>query len=279
MIEWSGLADWESELKPFYLTALKMLGADRNPELFDGDLALRDMAIKMGIEDKFEHTDVGVFFGEKDVEVDDPYFEGEGPRRTGCNFCGGCMTGCRYNAKNTLDKNYLWLAQKKGATILAENEVVNILPLDGVSGSSGYEVSYKSSLGILKKEKKVRAKGVIFSGGILGSVKLMLKLKKKSLPNISDKLGDQVLTNNETLVSVSTLDKDKDISKGVAIGSILHTDDNSHLEVVRYSEGSGFWKLAHTPYTTGKNSFLRIAGIIGAILRAPVKYIRIYGDG
>ena len=186
------------------------------------------------------------------------------------------MTGCRHNAKNTLDKNYLWLAQKKGAEILAENEVIDVKPIDGQEGKSGYKIRIKSNTGLFRRKRSLTAKGVIFSGGVLGSVRLMLKLKKKSLPGLSDMLGENVLTNNETLISVSTLDKEKDVSKGVAIGSIFHPDENSHLEVVRYCEGSGFWKLLHSPYTTGKNSFVRLAGIFGAFFKSPVKYMRIY---
>jgi cholesterol oxidase len=250
---WSNLADWETELRPYYQRALKMLGANQNPKLFDSDLILEKLAKEIGQEDQFEHTDVAVFFGKEEQRVDDPYFTGKGPQRTGCNFCGGCMTGCRYDAKNTLDKNYLYLAQKQGAEILAENEVCAVEPLDSEDGKTGYRVSVRTSTRIFRKKKLLTTKGIIFSGGVLGTVKLLLKMRSSSLPRLSGKLGDLIRTNNETLISVSTLDKNKDVSKGVAIGSILHTDENSHLEVVRYSSGSGFWKLLHLPYTTGKN--------------------------
>jgi cholesterol oxidase len=186
------------------------------------------------------------------------------------------MTGCRNDAKNTLDKNYLFLAQKNGAEILAEHEVFNIIPMDGADGTTGYKVLAKTSTQLFKKKKEIQAKGIILSGGVLGTVKLLLKLKKKSLPRLSDKLGDHIRTNNETLISVSTLDKNKDLSKGIAIGSILHTDDNSHLEVVRYGNGSGFWKLLHLPYTTGKNAFIRIVKMIGAFMKSPFAYFKIY---
>jgi cholesterol oxidase len=273
---WSDLADWETELRPFYHRALKMLGADKNPTLFDGDLVLKELALQIGKEEKFEHPDVAVFFGKEEIKVKDPYFEGKGPDITGCSFCGSCMTGCRNDAKNTLDKNYLFLARKNGAEILAEHEVFNILPMDGSEGTTGYKVYAKTSTRLLSKKKEYTAKGIIFSGGVLGTLKLLLKLKKKSLPLLSEKLGDQIRTNNETLISVSTLNKNKDLSKGIAIGSILHTDENSHLEVVRYGRGSGFWKLLHLPYTTGKNAFLRIVKMIGAFLKSPLSYFKIY---
>ncbi|SHG40875.1 cholesterol oxidase [Flavobacterium segetis] len=273
---WSALADWENELKPFYKTALNMLGATRNPKLFDGDLALKELAKNIGKEDQFENPEVAVFFGKAGVKVKDPYFEGKGPDRAGCNFCGGCMTGCRFNAKNTLDKNYLYLAQNLGAKILAEQEVYDVVPQDGKNGSTGYKIMLKSSTNYFKNRKELTAKGVVFSGGVLGTVKLLLKLKHKSLPLISDKLGQDIRTNNETLISVSTLDDTKNVSKGVAIGSLLHTDDNSHLEIVRYAEGSGFWKLLHLPLSNGKNTFTRLFNMAKQVLSYPIKYFKIY---
>ena len=183
------------------------------------------------------------------------------------------MTGCRHNAKNTLDKNYLHLAQLLGTQILAEQEVFDVKPLDD---NQGYKVLVKSSTKLFKKKQAFTARGVIFSGGVLGTIKILLKLKNKSLPKLSDKLGDDIRTNNETLISVSTLDKNKDFSKGVAIGSLLHTDENSHLEIVRYSYGSGFWKILHLPYTTGNNIIVRILNMLKAILKSPLGYLKIY---
>ncbi|PHR31900.1 MAG: GMC oxidoreductase [Fluviicola sp.] len=273
---WSKLKDWESELAPYYQEALKMLGASKTPKFFDADIGLKKVAQKLNMEDQFDATNVGVYFGEENVSKDDPYFGGEGPERTGCNYCGACMTGCRNNSKNTLDKNYLYLAQKRGAEILAEHEVYDVKPINSIDGTNGYEVAIKTSTKFFTRKKKITSKGVIFSGGVLGTIKLLLKLKNTSLPNISDKLGQDIRTNNETLVSVSSLEKDKDFSKGVAIGSILHTDENSHLEVCRYSEGSNAWKLLHLPYATGKNVFIRLAKVLWSLIKSPVKYFRIY---
>lgn len=273
---WSKLNDWETELKPYYSQALKMLGATKNPKLFDGDIGLKTVAKKLKFEDKFDTTTVAVYFGEENITKDDPYFDGMGPKRTGCNYCGACMTGCRNNSKNTLDKNYLYLAQKKGTKILTEHEVYNVKPIQTEDGSDGYEVALKTSTKVITKRQTIKTKGVIFSGGVLGTVKLLLKLKKSSLPNISDKLGQDIRTNNETLVSVSTLEKDKNFSKGVAIGSILDTDENSHLEIVRYSEGSNAWKLIHLPYVTGRNVFIRLGKVFFALVKSPVNYFKIY---
>ncbi len=273
---WKDLNDWEKELKPYYEEALRMLGASKNPELFDADLGLKKISESLNIKEKFAATRVAVFFGTPNKKQKDPYFDGEGPDRTGCNFCGACMTGCRHNAKNTLDKNYLYLAQKNGAKILAENEVIDVQPIDAADGSKGYEVSFKSSTKIFKKRKKIRTKGVIFSGGVLGTLKLLLKLKKKSLPNLSDKLGEDIRSNNETLVSVTGLEKDKNYSKGIAIGSILDTDENSHLEICRYGEGSDAWKLVHLPYVTGSNVISRLFKILLKLIKHPVDYFKIY---
>jgi|TARA_R110000737_G_scaffold21837_3_gene40393 cholesterol oxidase len=273
---WAELNDWESELKPHYSEALRMLGATQNPKLFDGDIGLKTVAQKLNIEEKFNPTNVAVYFGEENVTEKDPFFEGEGPDRTGCNYCGACMTGCRNNSKNTLDKNYLYLAQKLGAKIIAEKEVYDVKPINSRDGKDGYEVSFKSSTKLFAKKRKVEAKAVIFSGGVLGTVKLLLKLKEKSLPNLSEKLGEDIRSNNETLVSVSSLDSDKNFSKGVAIGSILDTDENSHLEICRYGEGSNAWKLVHFPYVTGNNVFLRLGKVFLALVKSPVKYFRVY---
>lgn len=268
---WKGLAEWESELKPHYKTALRMLGATKNPKLFDGDLALEQLAEEIKRRNHFDTPEVGVYFGKPGETVKDPFFGGKGPDRSGCNFCGGCMTGCRYNAKNTLDKNYLWLAQQNGATILSENKVYDVRPSE-----SGYDVYSRSSTSLFPKSKHFKAKGVIFSGGVLGTVKLLLKLKKSSLPKLSDKVGEDIRSNNETLISVSTKSKKSDFSKGVAIGSILHTDENSHLEVVRYSNGSGFWKLLHLPLSSGKTFAARSLSIIGQFVSSPFTWAKTY---
>ncbi|SEM27164.1 cholesterol oxidase [Aquimarina amphilecti] len=268
---WKQLADWQSELEPFYKTALRMLGAQKNPYLFDGDKALEELADKMNIKEGFSKTDVAVFFGTPNKKVSDPYFGGKGPDRTGCNFCGGCMTGCRIGAKNTLDKNYLYLAQQLGATVLAEHEVFDVLP-----SSDGYTVKFKSSTKLLKIKKGVKSKGIIFSGGVLGTVKLLLKLKKKSLPKLSSNLGSDIRTNNESLISVTNLNGKKDMSKGVAIGSILNTDKNSHLEIVRYAKGSGFWRLSHLPLTHGKNTVVRVTKMITSFISHPISYLKLY---
>ncbi len=273
---WAHLADWQTELQPHYETALKMLGAVKNPREEVGDLVLKRLAEEKHIEDQYEPTNIGVFLGEPGETVPDPYFNGEGPERTGCIFCGACMTGCRYNAKNSLDKNYLHLAQRKGAKIIAENEVYDVIPVDSQNGSKGYRVKWKSSTGILRKRGEVSSKGIVFAGGVLGTVPLLLKLKKSALPRLSLKTGMDIRTNSESLVGITTFDKNISFSEGVAIGSILHTDPFSHLEPVRYGSGSGFWRLLMSPLVYGGNVLVRLIKSIGDILTHPLKNLRIF---
>jgi len=273
---WSNLLDWEKELKPHYQTALRMLGANKNPALFDGDKALLEIAKDMGKEGDFSATNVGVYFGKPNETVPDPYFDGQGPDRTGCNFCGACMTGCPNNSKNTLDKNYLHLAQNYGAEIVAEKEVVDVKPIGDSSGKNGYSVTFRDSTKIFKKNTTLKTKAVVFSGGVMGTLKLLLKLKATSLPQISDHLGHDIRTNNETLISVSSLNEDTNTSKGVAIGSILKTDENSHLEICRYGEGSGAWKFTHLPYSASKNHLVRYANMLIGFLKSPIDYLKVY---
>ncbi|RLD41704.1 MAG: GMC family oxidoreductase [Bacteroidetes bacterium] len=272
---WSGLENWETTLKPHYETALRMLGAAKNPYLELGDNLLQKLAIQEGRGEHFEAADVSVFFGEADKTFPDPYFNGKGPERTGCNICGACMTGCRYNAKNSLDKNYLHLALNKGLKIIAEKEVVGVKPIDKTDGTDGYSITFQCSTSLFSKQKTtIQSKAVIFAGGVLGTVKLLLQLKKTTLPNLSDRVGDDVRTNNESLIFNVNLNKEKDLTKGIAIGSVYHADEHSHLEPVRYGRGSGFWRTLLVPVVTEGNFFSRMFQIAGKILRHPFTYLR-----
>ncbi len=275
---WKGLANWETELAPYYQRAKRMLGAAPNPQFFDNDRALERLAEEIGQREHFGPTTVSVYFGQPGQTVPDPYFGGEGPERTGCIFCGGCMTGCRHNAKNSLDKNYLYLAQKHGAEILAEHEVVDVRPIGAPDGSDGYEVVFKPTARLFGRRHRLRTRGVVFAGGVLGTVGLLLRLKERSLPRLSERVGCEVRTNNESLIMITQLEGDEDLSRGVAIGSILHTDEHSHLEVCRYGPGSGAWRLMMLPYVTGPNPVVRLLRMIGEVLRHPRawwKYLRV----
>lgn len=272
---WRHLADWEQELLPHYQTARHMLGAVPSPRIEPGDEALRTLATQMGKQDSFEPPHVAVFFGDQGKTVSDPYFNGKGPERAGCTYCGGCMLGCRFNAKNTLDKNYLHLAQQAGAKIQAESEVVDVIPLNENQGKSGYEIHWKASTQLFGSKGRIRTQGVVFSGGVMGTIKLLLKLKESSLPQLSERLGQGVRTNSEALIAVTSADKQQDFSKGIAIGSIMHPDANSHVEPVRYSAGAGFWRLTMVPMVRGGNILTRAAKLLGSWLRHPITNFKV----
>jgi len=175
-----------------------------------------------------------------------------------------------------LDKNYLYLAQKRGARILAGYEVTDVKPIGRADGADGYRIRMNKSTSLLARKKTFTTRGVVFAGGVMGTVRLLLKLKKKSLPCLSDRVGHDIRSNNETLVSVTTLDPEKDMPQGLAIGSIFHSDRSSHLEAVRYGPGSDAWKYLHLPYMPGKSFLRRLWGILQAFFSAPGDYFRIY---
>lgn len=268
---WAKLMDWESELKPYYKKARTMLGTTTNPRFFDSDNRLKDLALSIDKASAFSPTEVAVFFGEKNKTVKDPFFNGKGPDRTGCNFCGQCMTGCPHNAKNTLDKNYLYLAQQLGCEIMAEHEIRDISPIAG-----GYQVKFRKSTTYWGSNKKLTSRGIVLSGGVLGTTRLLMKLKKKSLPKLSDQLGKMVRTNNEALIFSVTTNKETDYSKGIAIGSIIDVDENTHLEPVRYGRKSGFWRILMWPMVTEANFLKRIGKLIITPFLSPVKWLKTY---
>jgi cholesterol oxidase len=273
---WTQLADWEEELRPHYETALKMLGAVQNPRLEIGDLALQQLAAEIGKRDNFRPTNVAVFFGEPEETVPDPYFDGEGPERAGCNYCGGCMIGCRYNAKNTLDKNYLFLAQKHGAEIKDQSEVYDIKPLMDKHGKDGYLVQWKNSTSIFKKKGTFSCRGIIFSGGVLGSIPLLLKLKDRLLPFISDLVGHYIRTNSESFVGITVPDKKTVFSDGISIGSILRTDKVTHVEPVRYPAGSGIWRLLIAPMAQSQYFINQVANFFRDWLTHPLENFKVF---
>jgi cholesterol oxidase len=271
---WAGLADWQTELEPHYLTAWKMLGATINPKLAESDLALQKLAQQLNKESSFSPTTVAVYFGQPDVTVSDPYFDGRGPDRKGCIHCGACMTGCRHNAKNTLDRNYLHLAQQLGAQILAEHKVTGIKQ-HSESGKESYQVVFRKSTAWFSKQKVLSAGHVIFSGGVMGTIPLLLKLKKTTLPGLSPRVGEMIRTNNEALIINTTTDRNLELYKGVAIGSILETDENSFVEPVRYGKGSGFWRLAMLPMVSERNPLKRMFKLLITPFKDPISWMKV----
>jgi cholesterol oxidase len=274
---WNDPLPWGEVLAPHYRTARRMLGVARNPRLWPADEVLREMAAKIGMGHTFRATDVGAYFGEPDRTVPDPYFRGEGPARAGCNHCGGCMVGCRHNAKNTLPKNYLYFAEKWGARVLAESEVVDVRPLTANNGQSfvnrpRYEVTYQSSTSPNRRRRTVGANNVVFAGGVMGTMGLLLRLRdvRKSLPEVSPRLGDMVRTNSEAILGSVARNSRIDYSKGVAIPSIFNLDEITRVEPVRYPDGSSLLRYLAAPLIDRDVSIpLRALRAIGWSLRHP----------
>ncbi|PWT99852.1 MAG: cholesterol oxidase [Terriglobia bacterium] len=282
---WAGLADWKSDMPQHYATALRMLGVTENHILGAADHMLQRAATAQGIGGTFYRTHVAVFEppeGERGGQTcPDPYFGGEGPDRATCTGCGGCMMGCRYNAKNTLDKNYLYFAEKQGARVFAETKVIDVVPLNGqADGSEGYQVrTEKSTAWFRKRPRTFTCRGVVFAASALGTMDLLFRLKQKgSLPAISDELGHRVRTNAESLIGVRVPHSADDLSKGVAIGSGIYLDDHTHIEATRYPEGSDTLGLLATILTGGKPGRKRIlawlANLAVSLLRHPFRTIR-----
>lgn len=281
---WNSPLPWGEILKPHYETAKKMFGVARNPKLWKADLLLKEMADERGMGHTFRATDVGSYFGEAGVTVPDPYFGGEGPARAGCQHCGGCMVGCRHNAKNTLPKNYLYFAEKRGAKVQAEVEVMNVRPLttdggrsavNGLPSDARYEVTYRDSTKLFKRTQTVHAKNVIFSAGVMGTMKLLLNLRdvKKSLPKLSRRLGTMVRTNSEGLLGSVARKSDINYSEGVAISSIYNHDEMTRIEPVRYPDGSSLMRFLAAPLIDKNFSIpRRILNFLGWALTHPIDF-------
>lgn len=281
---WQHLAHWKEVLRPHYETAKRMLGVTRNPYQGKADQVLREIAETRGTAETFRATEVGVFFGPEGEEVPDPYFDGHGPARCGCHFCGACMVGCRYNAKNTLPKNYLYFAEKNGADLLSESEVVDVIPITPASSlvkdeiGPRYKVVYCSSKAWpVKKQYAVKARNVIFSAGVLGTLKLLFRCRDMtgSLPDVSQKLGDLVRTNSEALMGVIHRDDRINYSEGIAITSIVKADEVTRVEPVRYPDGSSVMRLISAPLIYARGRVLkRLAITLGAFVRHPIDSLR-----
>jgi len=282
---WAGLAPWKTEMPQHFSTARRMLGATENHILGPADHLLRRVADATGVGGTFYRTSVGVFQaseGEEGGETyPDPYFGGDGPERSTCIACGGCMMGCRYHAKNSLDKNYLYLAEKHGARVFAETKVVDVVPRNGeADGSDGYEVRTVGSMfGSGHKPRRFTCRGVVFAASALGTMDLLFRLQQKgSLPAISHQLGNRVRTNAESMIGVRVPGIREDLSKGVAIGSGIYLDQFTHIEAMRYPEGSDALGFLCTLLTNGKPGWTRIAllvrNFLGALLRHPIRTVR-----
>jgi cholesterol oxidase len=267
----------KAEFGPYYTLAQRMLGVTDNPVETDQDVLMRETAAELGREQTYRLTPVGVYFGTKGEPAADPYFDGEGPDRLGCELCGECMTGCRRDAKNSLDKNYLFFARKFGARIFARNQAVDIRPLTP-DGGEGYLVRTRASTGLRRRARGLtfKAREVVLAAGTLGTNRLLLQLKKKGrLPALSPHLGRFTRTNSETLLGVRSLDRRADYSRGVAITSSVHPDDVTHIEPVRFGSGHDAMSLLVAALTDGGKRVPRPLRWLGREILHPVRNLRL----
>ncbi|HEY0783010.1 MAG TPA: GMC family oxidoreductase N-terminal domain-containing protein, partial [Thermoanaerobaculia bacterium] len=279
---WPRGVDWRSRLAPHYETAKRILGVTENPHLWEGDRMLRKFAESLGKDDSFRPTNVAVLFGERPGEaVGDPFFGGEGPERRTCLYCGGCMVGCRHGAKNTLDKNYLWFAEKLGAEVVPETRVRGIAPLRDPAGGrgdgrNGFLVTTESvTAKLAPRRRRIRTRGVVLAAGALGTVELLLACRDAgTLPDLPTALGRRVRTNSEAICGATARGDSADYSQGIAIASGFHPEPDTYVEVVRYPKGSDFMGLLATLLTDGGTRLTRPLRWLGSCLRHPIDFLR-----
>jgi cholesterol oxidase len=263
--QWRDIADWQAELAPHYDQAERMLGVTTYGRTTSADVAVKAVAERMGVGDTYHPTPVGVYFGRSGV---DPFFGGAGPERQSCEHCGSCMTGCRVGAKNTLVKNYLYLAERAGAVVYPLTTVLDVRP-----AAAGYVVATRGT-DKRSRRRAFEADQVIFAAGALGTQKLLHRLKASgALPGLSGRLGALTRTNSESIVGARSLRGDVDFTDGVAITSSFHPDGHTHIEPVRYGPGSNAMGLLQTVLTDGGP--WRPLRWFGVFFRHPLRHLRL----
>ncbi|HSN81274.1 MAG TPA: GMC family oxidoreductase [Polyangiales bacterium] len=270
---WAGLGvDWRAELAAPYEQASSMLGVVTNPDHGKMDDWLRATAEAMDARDTFGPVQQGIYFGKPGKTSPDPFFGGAGPERTGCTRCGRCLTGCAEGSKNSLDKNYLYLAEAKGAQILPERKAVSIRPLDG----GGYEVQTVSPYFPHRKHAPLRAKYVILAGGVIGTLELLFRCRDelRTLPRLSDRLGKLVRTNSEAIVAALAPNPDEDLTHGAAISSHFYVGGHTHITQNRFPPGYEFMRWYQGPLVDGHTPVRRAMRTLAAIAAHPVHSLR-----
>ncbi|HJU97419.1 MAG TPA: GMC family oxidoreductase [Jiangellaceae bacterium] len=280
--QWRDITDWRAELGPFYDQAERMLGVSYDSRDTPSDAVMRAVAEHMGVADTFHYAPVGVFFGEPGKEVPDPYFGGAGPARTGCLHCGECMTGCRHGAKNTLETNYLHLAERAGARIMPRSTVLAVRPRQ----PSGYDVEIRRTpngptsvvndrLRGRRGRRTLCAEHVLFAAGTLGTQALLHRMRGDGvLPRISRHLGVLTRTNSEALLGATADRPVADYSLGTAITSSIHPDATTHIEPVRYGRGSNAMGLLGTVLVDGGGRLPRPVRFLGVAARHPARFLK-----
>jgi cholesterol oxidase len=275
--QWGDLADWESELAPHYAEAQRMLGVAEVETDDAADDLLREYGEHIGVGDTYRKTPVGIFFGEPGKTVADPYFGGEGPERTGCTYCGRCMVGCPRGAKNTLVKNYLYLAEQRGVEVIPDRTVTEIRPLGAEDGSDGYSIASERS-GVIpgRGRRTIKARGVVVAAGALGTNKLLQRCRLGgALPRISNRLGELVRTNSEMILAVTVPeDYPDDLTRRVAISGSIYPDPNTHIETVSYGKDGDSMGLLYTLLVGDGTRVTRPLKLLGQILRHPLNFAK-----
>jgi cholesterol oxidase len=271
--QWASITDWQDELAPHYATGTRMLGVVNNPCEGPVEQIWRKAANDMGVPETFRKTPVGVFFGKPGVTVDDPYFGGKGPRRTGCTECGNCMVGCRVGAKNTLRKNYLYFAESLGVRISPMRTVTRVGEVPGAGGAA-YRVLHErtGARGANKDPQVITARQVVIAAGTWGTQNLLHAMKAEGeLGRISDRLGYLTRTNSEALLGAMTqhVNEDAELAKGIAITASFHPDEHTHVENVRYGKGSNAMGLLSTLMVRGDTKLPRPLEFVKELLKDP----------
>ncbi|PRX44021.1 cholesterol oxidase [Prauserella shujinwangii] len=273
--QWAHITDWEAELAPHYDQASRMLGVVTNPTVTPSDEVMRKVAADMGVAGSFHPTPVGVYFGRPGERAADPYFGGAGPERTGCTECGSCMTGCRVGAKNTLVKNYLYLAEQGGAKVIPMTTVTALRE----RGDGIFEVDLrKTGTRSRRFTHTLTAGQVVLAAGTWGTQRLLHRMRDTgALPRLSPRLGELTRTNSEAIVGAAraTVDPDRDFSRGVAITSSIHPDETTHIEPVRYGKGSNAMSLLQTIATDGASEVPRWRQALRFMAKHPVQTLKL----
>jgi cholesterol oxidase len=267
----SGLGvDWESELAPHFVTASRMLGVATNPRQTRQDDILRATAEQLGVPDTFSAVPSAVFFGKPDDDPQDPYFGGEGPERRPCSYCGGCLTGCEFGSKNSLDFNYLWWAEKRGAKILSGRKADRVEPMNG----GGYRVTLVSP-GTGRTIETLTTRNLVASAGVLGTLELLYsnRDRHRSLPNISATLGQVVRTNSEAITAVLH-PSGEDMTDGTAISSAFHPDKNTHITQNRFDRGYRFMRYLMVPMVDDPHPTRRALKTLLKVALSPALMLR-----
>jgi cholesterol oxidase len=276
--QWADLEDWEEALAPHYAEAQRMLGVVVHDNDDPADRLLRELGEQLGVGDTYRKTPIGVFLGEPGKTVPDPYFDGEGPERTGCMQCGRCMVGCPHGAKNTLVKNYLWLAERRGVTVTPDRTVTEIRPLGAADGSEGYAViSERSGLLPGRGRQTLTARGVVVAAGPLGTNRLLQRCRLGgALPRISARLGELVRTNSEVILAVTVPeDYPEDLTRRVAITSSIYPDPHTHIETVTYGSAGDSMNTLYTLLVGDGTRVTRPLKLAAQIVRHPLRFAQV----